>query len=178
MLRDSGDDTLSIAASEACAFGRDGDFLSECPDCCTPKPRLSRQTYHQLSERRHEEEVRRVTETRRVSADGSATARNDRISLGVAASEACVFGRDGDCLSECPDCCTPRPRVDKQTLYHKLSDEIERRYEMDKSLNPDELLQMAMQQQELTRFRSEEQLQTGPEDDSDDFGSSIEFKVS
>lgn len=66
-------------------------------------------------------------------------------------------------------------------MYQKLSDEIERRYEMEESLRPDELLQMAMQQQELTKFRSEEQLASPPPEDDDDcegFASSIEYRVS
>ena len=102
--------------------------------------------------------------------------------FGVGVSEACAFGKDGDFLPECPACCTPKPKSSpcsnpKQALHQLLSDEIEQRYDMDESLKPDELLQIAMQQQEMARFRSEEQLQP-PEDECDDFGSSVEFKVS
>ena len=185
-LRGPGDDDmLGVAATKACPFGRDGDFLAECPDCCTPKPKLSRQTYRPLpdeAERRHER-VRhgRVTGSRRVSAVGSTAVREGKIPLGALASEACALGGSGDSLSEDLDCSTPRSKCNKQALYQKLSDEIERRYEMEESLRPDELLQMAMQQQELTKFRSEEQLASPPPEDDDDcegFASSIEYRVS
>ena len=63
---------------------------------------------------------------------------------------------------------TPTPKT-AQSLKHELQDEMERRFELSATVNPDEALAMAIQQQEISRLSLQQDAMKLP--------SSLEFKM-